>query len=83
METLPDILKAWRTAQGLTQEEAADLCPGITRSAWAMAERGERVRLHDRTLKSVAIGTGLDYDRILLASKRAEIQRLQQALAVG
>jgi transcriptional regulator with XRE-family HTH domain len=44
METtrLKNRLRLWRAANGLTQQEAADLT-GFSESMWSRAERGERV----------------------------------------
>lgn len=79
METLAELLTAWRQTAGLSQEEAADRC-GMTRSAWGMAEQGRRTRLYDESFRLLSVGTGIDETRLRRAATYAQIAKLQDKL---
>jgi transcriptional regulator with XRE-family HTH domain len=78
-ETLAEVLLAWRKAHGFSQEEASQRC-NITRSAWGMLEQGRRARIWDDTFHDLALGTGIEEERLRLAATRSQILKLQGKL---
>lgn len=80
--TLDEMLLSWRTANGFSQEEAAEAC-GITRAGWGMIEQGRRFNLRDETFESIALGTGLSVERLrhgALQSKLRDVNRQLRAV---
>jgi hypothetical protein len=74
METLGQLLLAWRTANDLSQEEAADRC-GVPRTVWATIEQGQTAFPHPSTMDRLIEGTGYDRQRLDQACANTKVQQ--------
>lgn len=82
METLGNILIAWRTLAGLNQSDAARRC-NLSPQYWWLLENDKRPNPGIDTLEKLADGTGIDIDRLVIAaaySRKAAMERSRNAL---
>lgn len=80
MDTLGQILKAWRRINGYSQVEAATLC-GLGKAHYHNIEEDVRTDLRMETFDRISQATGISVEKLMMAaalSRKARLERRQQ-----
>lgn len=76
-DTIGDLLTAWQNAMGFNDSEAARHC-GLTPQHYWKIRRNERTDLRPDTFNKLAAGTGLPYERIVVACAHARNRKANE-----
>jgi transcriptional regulator with XRE-family HTH domain len=77
VDTLGNVLLAWRTMMGLSQTDAARRCGLSSPQHWWGLERDKYPNPELETLEKISAATGLDLDRLMVAcayTRKAKMQ---------
>lgn len=82
VDTLGELLTAWQEAMGFNDSEAARHC-GLTPQHYWKIRRNERTDLRPDTYRKLATGTGLPYERVVVAAALARIRKTESQQPKG
>lgn len=80
VETLDQMLIAWRKLAGITATEAAARC-GLSVAQWSRMENGKRMVLQSETFTKLSEGTGIDVQKLYVAAGLSRQQHDQPVSA--
>ena len=82
VETIGELLTAWQNAMGFNDSEAARHCDLQPQHYWKI-RRNERTDLRPDTYRKLASGTGLPYERIVVACALARHRKAEEQQPKG
>lgn len=70
VETLDELLEAWRKANGYSHSDAAEIC-GLSASLWSRIMSRQRIQLRPATFLKLSNGTSYTVETLMAAASNS------------